>query len=140
MSSGMSIESEKVGYKRPPARTRFQAGVSGNPTGRPKNRPSFRTALMNELAAPIRTEGSQAAISKLDALVKTLVAAAIAGNARAQALLVGAITRMGEVDDEDHSSLPPEDREILEAFVGGEVKRRTATPKPATPGNEQTEE
>ena len=112
MSSGMSIESEKVGYKRPPARTRFQAGVSGNPTGRPKNCPFFRTALMNELAAPIRTEGSQAAISKLDALVKTLVAAAIAGNARAQALLVGAITRMGEVDDEIDSSLPPEDREF----------------------------
>ena len=138
----MSIESGKVGYKRPPARTRFQPGVSGNPTGRPKHRPTFRTALLEELAAPIRTEGSPATVSKLQALVKTLVAAAIAGNARAQALLVGAITRMGEVDDEDHSPLPLEDREILDAFVGGEVKRRTAAPKPspATPGNEQTEE
>ena len=93
-------------------RTRFQRGTSGNPSGRPKRRPTFRSVLMDELAAPVPSQGSQPAVSKLQALVKTLVAAAIAGNARAQALLVGAIAQIGESDDQEAASLTPEDSEI----------------------------
>ncbi len=85
---------------------------------------------MDELAAPVPTKGSQPAISKLQALVKTLVAAAIAGNARAQALLVGAIAQIGESDDQDAASLTPEDSEILKEYVSGELQRRTAGGEP----------
>ena len=122
--------SENVGYSRPPVRTRFQRGTSGNPSGRPKRRPTFRSVLMDELAAPVPSQGSQPAVSKLQALVKTLVAAAIAGNARAQALLVGAIAQIGESDDQEAASLTPEDSEILQAYVSGELERRTADSEP----------
>ena len=76
--------------------------------------------------------------SKLQALVKTLVAAAIAGNARAQSLFVDAITRMGESDDQEAASLTPEDSEILEAYVSSELERRTADGEPVvrTPDRE----
>jgi len=62
--------------------------------------------------------------SKLEALVKTLVEAAIAGDGRAQALLVSALARIGDVEENEPNSLAQDDREILDAYVGGELKRR----------------
>ena len=62
--------------------------------------------------------------SKLEALVKTLVESAIAGDGRAQALLVSALARIGDVEENDPNSLVPDDKEILDAYVGGELKRR----------------
>src|ERR1700731_2720924 len=126
-----------VGYPRPPTHTRFRSGVSGNSSGRPKRRPTFRTVLLDELAAPTAAGGAQPTVSKLQALVRTLVAAAISGDARTQALLLAAITRIGEADEEEPTSLSPDDREILDSYVGDELKRRAAdsravppTPKP----------
>ena len=37
-------EEEKVGYRKPPAKTRFKPGQSGNPSGRPKIIGPFREA------------------------------------------------------------------------------------------------
>ena len=126
-----------VGYRRPPTHTRFRSGVSGNPSGRPKRRPTFRAVLLDELAAPTAAGGAEPRVSKLQALVRTLVAAAISGDAKAQALLLAAITRIGEADEEEPTSLSPDDREILDSYVGDELKRRAAdsravppTPKP----------
>jgi hypothetical protein len=126
-----------VGYRRPPTHTRFRSGVSGNPSGRPKRRPTFRAVLLDELAAPTAAGGAEPRVSKLQALVRTLVAAAISGDAKAQALLLAAITRIGEADEEEPVSLSPDDREILDAYVGDELERRAAdsravlpTPKP----------
>ena len=126
---------DPVGYKRPPAHTRFRSGRSGNPTGRPKRRPSFRAALLAELAAPMPAKDQQRAGSKLQALVKTLVNSAIAGEARAQSILVGALARIGDAEENEAASLTSDDRAILDAYVGGELKRRAdktdAAPSPA---------
>jgi Family of unknown function (DUF5681) len=130
-------DGDRVGFKRPPLESRFKAGVSGNPRGRPKRRPTFRSVLMEELAAPLPTQGSKPAVSKLQALVKTLVAAAIAGNARAQSLLVGAMTRLGESDDQEAASLTSEDGEILEAYVSGEIERRATDSDPVLPSRDE---
>ena len=130
-------DDQNVGYQRPPVRTRFKPGVSGNPSGRPKRRPTFRAVLLDVLAAPTAAGGAEPGVSKLQALVRTLVAAAISGDARAQALLLAAITRIGEADEEEPTSLSPDDREILDSYVGDELERRAAdsqavlpTPKP----------
>ena len=50
-------DDSRVGYKRPPVQTRFKAGTSGNLSGRPKRRPTFRSVLMDELAGPVPTQG-----------------------------------------------------------------------------------
>ena len=84
--------------------------------------PTFRTALLGELAATMPGEDPQRAGSKLQALVKTLVETAIAGDARAQALLVGALARMGEAEENEAASLTAEDQEILDAYMGSEIK------------------
>ena len=60
--------------------------------------------------------------SKLRALVKTLVDTAIAGDARAQSLLIGALARMGDAEEDEAASLTADDQEILDAYTDGEVK------------------
>lgn len=116
-----------VGYKRPPVNTRFQPGRSGNPRGRPKTRPSFRAALLAELDATMPAKNQQQAGSKLQASV------AVAGDARSQALLVGALLRFGESEENEAASLASDDQAILDAYVGGELKRR-ADRSDAAPG------
>ena len=111
-----------VGYKRPPPHTRFRPGHSGNPTGRPKHKPTFRAALLVELAATMPGKDPQRAGSKLQALVKTLVDTAIAGDSRAQSLLIGALARMGDAEENEAASLTADDQEILDAYIGSEIK------------------
>jgi hypothetical protein len=132
--------SNSVGYKRPPDHTRFQPGRSGNPAGRPKRQPTFRNTLLTELAAAMPGSDPEHARSKLQALVRTLVDAAIAGNARAQSVVVGALARMGDAEESEAPSLTPDDREILDAYVGGELQRRAGETDPAEVATERRAE
>ncbi len=131
-------EDDAVGYKRPPSHARFRAGHSGNPAGRPKRRPSFRAALLAELAATMPAKDPKRAASKLEALVKTLVDAAIAGDGRAQSVLVGVLARIGEAEEHAAAALASDDRAILDAYVGGELKRRADTTDVTSPSIEPT--
>jgi hypothetical protein len=75
----------------------------------------------------------QRASSKLQALVKTLVDTAIAGDARAQSLLIGALARMGEAEENEAASLTADDQEILDAYTDGEVKGVASETNTASP-------
>ena len=105
-----------VGYKRPPRDHQFRRGESGNPAGRPKRRPSFAGVLLAELAASMPGNQHGRTGTKLEALVKNLVDLAIAGNGRAQNLLISVLTRLRETDE--HQAAPPtsDDRSILESI------------------------
>ena len=64
--------SYKVGFRRPPLHTRFKPGVSGNPSGRPKDSKNFKTLLHLILNEQISLqEGSQSRkISKAEAIMR----------------------------------------------------------------------
>jgi hypothetical protein len=131
---------DAVGYKRPPPHTRFRPGHSGNPTGRPKRKPTFRAALLAELAATMPGKDPQHASSKLQALVKTLVDTAIAGDARAQSLLIGALARMGDAEENEVASLTADDQEILDAYIGSDVEDGASeTDAAASPGDDHAD-
>ena len=63
-----------AGYGKPPLRTRFRKGQSGNPKGRGKGTKNFATILMKAMSQPvtINENGKRKTISKLTAAVTQL--------------------------------------------------------------------
>ena len=125
----------KVGYGKPPKHTRFKPGVSGNPRGRSKGTKNLKTDLMEELGEKILVrEGEQAQkVSKQRAVVKTLVARTLKGDARAANLLLSVMMRVldtGEGAPESPEDLHIDEVEILKAYkerlTGSEAKKPPA--------------
>jgi hypothetical protein len=98
----------EVGYGKPPKHTRFKKGQSGNPRGRPKGTKNLKTDLTEELSERVRIRegGRTRSISKQRAIVKTLVAQAAKGDARATANLIGLVNRLIEADHDAHAEAP----------------------------------
>jgi hypothetical protein len=111
----------EVGYGKPPKKTRFQPGQSGNPRGRPKGTKNLKTDLVEELREKVVVrEGEQSRrVSKQRAVVKTLVTRTLKGDARAASLLTSLMMRLrdtGEGAPETAEPLHDDELEILEAF------------------------
>jgi Family of unknown function (DUF5681) len=71
----------EIGYRRPPESGRFKKGQSGNPKGRPKGSTNFLTILEQELgqSVVVNENGKKKSITRLQAMVKRMVAGALQG-------------------------------------------------------------
>lgn len=111
----------EVGYCKPPAHTRFRKGQSGNPKGRPKGTQNLATDLAEELGERIRVrEGDrERLVSKQRAMVKTLVARALQGDARAGAALLTLITKLlsPHLEEPKDTKLNPTQEETLADLI-----------------------
>jgi Family of unknown function (DUF5681) len=109
-----------VGYGKPPQATRFKAGQSGNPSGRPKGTRNLATDLHEELNEKITVREGTAtrSISKQRAVVKSLMNAALKGDTRATAQITALIDRYMEKVEREKAEqvLGAEDQAILERF------------------------
>jgi hypothetical protein len=87
-----------VGFGKPPRRTRFCKGQSGNPKGRPRGAKNLATLMEKVLKEPvvISENGKRRRISKREALIKQLVNKAIAGDPRSIKLM---LAELREIDD-----------------------------------------
>ena len=117
-ASGVNYE---VGYRKPPVRTRFKPGQSGNPRGRPKGTKNLKTDLMEELGEKIviREGDRSQKVSKQRAVVKSLVARTLKGDARSATLLTSMMMRLletGEGAPVGEEPLREDEHEILQAF------------------------
>jgi hypothetical protein len=78
-----------IGYRRPPLHTRFQPGVSGNPSGRAKGSKNLKTLfheILNEEIS-LREGGEVKKITKAEAVLRGLVIGAIKSDPRNIVLL-----------------------------------------------------
>ena len=111
----------EVGYRKPPKRTRFRPGQSGNPRGRPEGTKNLKTDLMEELGEKILIrEGDRSQkVSKQRALLKSVVNRAIKGDARAIGIALSTMMRLldtGEGAPAAEGALLDDELEILKAF------------------------
>ena len=114
-------EDYDVGWGKPPKHSRFKKGQSGNRRGRPKGSKNLKTDLTEELQTEIKVrEGPRAIkISKQRAIVKTLIAKTLTGDARAVTTLTNLMCRVLDLRDEAANSeelLSPDESETLEMF------------------------
>jgi uncharacterized protein DUF5681 len=80
----------QVGYAKPPQKTRFQKGKSGNPAGRVKGSKNFSKVLLKALSEPVvvNERGERKRITKGEAIIKQLVNKGASGDARSIQLLL----------------------------------------------------
>src|ERR1700677_3309466 len=87
--SDKGLKDREVGYGRPPQRTRFQPGRSGNPRGRPKGSKTLSAALYDALGKriPITEHGRTRMRRVRDVIVRGLVSDAARREPQALKLL-----------------------------------------------------
>ncbi len=75
----------EVGYGRPPKRSRFKPGQSGNPKGRPKGRKNIHTILEETLfrLVTITENGRKRKVPAIEALFLSLLRKSLDGDMRA---------------------------------------------------------
>ena len=92
MSETRESADEPVGYKRPPALTRFTKGRSGNPKGRPKNRRRempYDTVLGQMVT--IREGGRERRVTAAEAFILQLTRKGLQGDSAAARASLAAI-------------------------------------------------
>lgn len=119
----------EIGYRRPSESGRFKKGKSGNPKGRPKGSNNFLTLLEQELGQSIvvNENGKKKTITRLQAMVKRMVAGALQGDQKQLLTLVEILRRTGRFEETDIDGLLPDDYEsILDSYV---AQRQKTAPK-----------
>lgn len=147
MSKNREDEYE-VGYKKPPAHTRFKNGQSGNPNGRPKGRKKgygLKEAVSRALDARIalRENGRVRRMSKRDAWATKLVNDGLKGH-HPSAKLVAALEQQPAVDAESDQleilKATEEYKREFDSFLDEIAAKLVTDPDTSEPQNEKSAE
>jgi hypothetical protein len=88
----------EVGYGKPPRQTRFAAGTSGNPKGRPKGSRNLATIVLEESRQRVRVNGPRGSrsVTKIEATVMQLGNKSAQGDLRASRDFITLVQRSEE--------------------------------------------
>ncbi len=108
-----------VGHGKPPKSGQFKPGQSGNPKGRPKGAKNVKTVVQEEalLTVTITEGGKQTRVTKMAALIKSLINKGLGGDHKAAARAMDLMqTYLDEVPDDRKAApaLSAEDRKVLD--------------------------
>jgi uncharacterized protein DUF5681 len=117
----------EVGYRRPPKRTQFKPGRSGNPKGRPKGTLNIATVIERALRekVSIQENGKSKTVNKLEAAVMQLSNKAVAGDLKAFQLLTVFVRYAQNLTAQDAPNLASD--EIDDRIVLGILERMGST-------------
>lgn len=116
--------SYEIGYRRPPESGRFKTGKSGNPKGRPKGSTNFLTILERELSQTVvvNENGKKKTITRMQAMVKRIVAGALQGDLKALMTLFEILRRTGKFEESGEALLPEDYQSVLDSYVNRRQK------------------
>jgi hypothetical protein len=120
-------QAEHIGYCKPPKRTRFKPGQSGNPKGRPKGVPNFRTDVQRTLRMPVKIndDGRLRNISTQSASILVLRGKALKGDPKALAHFMDLAARFSTGEQQGFvRELAPNDQAILAAYLLDKIEAR----------------
>lgn len=119
----MADREYEVGYRRPPKRTQFKKGQSGNPKGRPKGARGLDTMIIEELKAKIivSENGRSKKLKKAEAIVKQVVNKALTGDHKA----ISQVLTVSQRHEEKLAAkakpiletLPEEDQQVMQSLL-----------------------
>ena len=120
---------ETIGYMCPPKATRFQAGQSGNPAGRPrgsKNTYSLLTRMLDGKISLIEN-GKRIRVTKKFAVLLRLLSSALQGNLKAMNMLLPHLLQAdakAEAIEVNSGELSQDDQKLLTSFVEQFTKKQ----------------
>jgi len=123
-----------VGYGKPPVHTRFKPGQSGNPKGRRKGQRNVHTVVDEVLSQRITIrEGNRTrSVSKLDAVIVTMVNAALKGDAKAQASLMAMMRSLGMTGEPPPATKAEPFTADDQSLIADYFRRHGSTLQPST--------
>lgn len=112
----------EVGYGKPPKRTQFKPGQSGNPKGRRKGSRNFNGYVQDALGERISftQDGKRQNVTKLQLIATQLVNSAVKGNLKSIEFLLRLMDMMGTPTDSSvygHTLSEGMRDKLLEFFV-----------------------
>lgn len=110
----------KIGYGKPPKKTQFKKGQSGNPKGRPKGTKNLATDLEEEMYETIEVfeGGRPIKVTKQRAMLKRLIEKALKGDLKAISTLLQLTSDIEQAHAvKTDTLLEPDDVAILEAYT-----------------------
>jgi hypothetical protein len=128
-NKNMQDTSYSVGYGKPPQKSRFKPGQSGNPKGRPKGSLNYQTMLMNALNSTIliRENGKTRPISKLEAGTIQMANKVAQGDLRALKMLASDFLERGHQETKEAVTSSFKVPEEQKHFLIESLRMRLAT-------------
>jgi hypothetical protein len=109
----------ETGYRKPPRRTQFKKGKSGNPAGRPKRAPGLRDTLDQLLGKPltVNTADGPRLVPTGQLLLQAGIKKALSGNVQAIKAIIELAERQGVGMTPETRELESGDHEVLEQIL-----------------------
>ena len=106
----------EVGYKKPPAHSRWKPGQSGNPRGRPKRERNFERLFDAQLdqRVQIKEQGNVRAATLREVIIKRLVTDAAQGDVSARRMILPILMKQQTIETFEPD---PEDRAAFEQLM-----------------------